>query len=55
MCGRLPLAISVVAPMLKAKPQSDWEKKVLDSIRKRKLDPKVARPFEDEVRGLLLL
>ena len=40
--------------MLTALPQSDWEKKVLESISKRKRDPTVTRPFDDEVRGLLV-
>ena len=54
MCGGLPLAISVVAPMLTEIPQSDWEEKILDSISKRKLDPDVMGRFDDKVRGLLL-
>ena len=54
MCGGLPLAISVVAPMLTEIPQCDWEKKILDSISKRKRDPDVTGAFDEEVRGLLL-
>ena len=54
MCGGLPLAIEVMAPMLTEIPQSDWEEKILDSISKRKLDPDVTGRFDNKVRDWLL-